>query len=327
MANNGKSKLKILYVLQILQNETDTEHGLSLRQIMERLKEFGIDSERKGIYRDIETLREFGVDIQTYQRNPVQYAIAKRDFSLNELMLLVDAVESCRFLTKKQVKTLTNNIKHLTSEPQRALLNRQIHVENRVTSKNDNVFNYIDMIHDALHRKLKIEFLYYKTGVDGECYPTNDGNTYIVTPVSIAFDNGYYYLSAWSDEHEKICEYRIDRMGKLKLTSERATKNQAISNYEATSQYAMFGHFGGDCITTTLLVDSDKVDIIRDRFGNAAEISRKNATTAKAAVKVCKSEQFFGWIAGLGGCVRIATPKSLKTEYAKYLKSLIKHLD
>lgn len=124
MSNNPKAKLKTLYVMRILQDETDAEHGLSLRQIIERLNDYGIQAERKGLYRDIEALREFGFDIQTYQRNPVQYAIASRDFTLSELMLLVDAVESCKFLTKRQSRALTTNLKLLASDHERALLDR-----------------------------------------------------------------------------------------------------------------------------------------------------------------------------------------------------------
>ncbi|WP_311397037.1 hypothetical protein [Lancefieldella parvula] len=72
MTYNNKAKLKILYVKQILEEETDAEHGLSMRQIIERLEQFDIKAERKSVYRDIEVLREFGCDIRSYQRNPVE---------------------------------------------------------------------------------------------------------------------------------------------------------------------------------------------------------------------------------------------------------------
>lgn len=324
MANNPKAKLKTLYVMRILQEETDAEQGLTLRQIIERLEEYGIPAERKGLYRDIETLREFGFDIQTYQRNPVQYAIARRDFSLSELMLLVDAVESCKFLTEQQSRALVTNLKLLASDNQRALLDRRIHVPGRIIAKSESVFGNVDALHEAMRTHRKVEFRYYRYGADGKRVATRGGKKHVVTPVGITFADGYYYLTAWNDEHESMTEFRIDRMDELCVSDERATRNDQIAHHAfEADEYALFGRFGGDPVTVTLLVNGDKVEIIRDRFGDTADIYRHDANTAKAVVKVRKSEQFFGWIAGLGATVRIAAPQSLKREYVDYLKSLI----
>lgn len=324
MSNNPKAKLKTLYVMRILQDETDAEHGLSLRQIIERLNDYGIQAERKGLYRDIEALREFGFHIQTYQRNPVQYAIASRDFTLSELMLLVDAVESCKFLTKRQSRALTTNLKLLASDHERALLDRRIHVPGRITSKRDSVFQDIDTLHDAMRLQKKVEFKYYKYALDGTRYATHDGKKHVVTPVGIAFSDGYYYLTAWNDDHENMTEFRIDRMENVRVSDERATKNDEITHHTFEGDgHELFGRFGGDPVTATLLVNADKVEIIMDRFGDSAEMYKADDETAKAVVKVHKSEQFFGWLAGLGGTVRLHAPKSLKKEYNDYLKSLI----
>lgn len=324
MANNTKSKLKTLYVMRILQEETDPECGLTLRQITDRLNDYGIEAERKSLYRDFETLREFGMDIRTYNRNPVQYALARRDFSLSQLMLLVDTVESCKALSQKQSIALVRNLKLLASDNQRSLLDRRIHVPGRIESKSESVFGHIDKIHEAIRRQSKIEFRYYKYNVDGERYATNNDKAYAVTPVSITYADGFYYLTAWVDEHECMREYRIDRMEKMRLSNKPATKNKEIQQYKYSGEeYEQFGRFGGDPVVATLIVNADKVEIIMDRFGSHAEIYRRDDETAKAIVKIRKSEQFFGWIAGLGGNVRIDAPKTLKQEYNEYLKSLI----
>lgn len=324
MTYNNKAKLKTLYVRQILEDETDAEHGLSMTQIIERLAEYGIDAERKSVYRDIDVLREFGVDVRTYQRNPVEYAIETRAFELPELMLLVDAVESCKFLTKRQSNKLIANLKTFANNYQRGLLDRRIHVDGRITSKNDSVFGYIDLLHDAMRQNLKVEFNYYRYNVDGERYATRDGKSHEVTPVGVAFSDGYYYLTAWNDDHENMTEYRIDRMGELKVSDSRGTKNDEITHHVYDKEdHERFGRFAGKPVTATLLVDADKVEIVMDRFGENAKIMRKDNDTAKAIVKVYASEQFFGWIAGLGGTVRIEGPKSLKLEYENYLSELL----
>lgn len=325
MPNNSKSKLKMLYIKQILEEETDESHGLSMTQLIGRLREYDIPAERKGVYRDIQTLRDFGVDIRTYQRNPIEYAIGKRDFSLSELMLLVDAVESCKFLTTRQSRALITNLKLLASDHNRALLDRRIHVQGRILSKKDGVFENVDMLHDAMRQRRQVEFQYCRYDLKGDRRLTHDGKVYEVTPVGITFWDGFYYLTAWDDERGRMSEYRIDRMERLRVSQKEAARNDEIAHYSFDGdEYERFGRFGGDPVTVTLLVDADKVEIILDRFGEAAELFEQGSDTAKAIVKVRKSEQFFGWIAGLGGTVRIDGPKSLKREYTDYLLRLAK---
>lgn len=323
MANNSKSKLKLLYLKRILEEETDESHGLSMTQLIDRLHAYEIPAERKGVYRDLETLKEFGLDIRTYQRNPVQYAVVRRDFTLSELMLLVDAVESCKFLTKSQSRSLTTNLKLLASDYERALLDRRIHVQGRITSKKDGVFGCIDILHDAMRQHKKVSFMYYKFNLKGERKATHDGKPHEVTPVGITYWGGYYYLTAWNDEHECMTEFRIDRMERLRVSQNPATRNDEITHHTFDGDdHESFGRFGGEPVTATLLVNADKVEIIMDRFGDAAEMYEHDDETAKAIVKIRKSEPFFGWIAGLGGTVRINGPKSLREEYADYLDRL-----
>ncbi len=324
MAYNNKAKLKILHIRQILEEETDAEHGLSMRQIIERLEGLGISAERKSIYRDIEILREFGVDIRTYQRNPVEYAIERRDFDFNELMLMIDAVESCRALTKRQANALTTNLRLMASDHQRELLNRRIHVSGRIKSKSEGVFTKIDDIHLAMYNKRKIAFKYYHVGVDGNRFASHDDQPYVVTPVAITYDDGFYYLTAWNDEEDSLYEFRIDRMGSVKESDEKATKNETISSYAfEDNSHEYFGRFDGEPVTVTLDVDPEKIEIILDRFGSAAKISPRGKQRANAVVNVRKSPQFFGWIAGMDGAVRIAKPAKVRSEYQEYLRKLI----
>lgn len=324
MANTKHAKLKTLYLRQILEDETDAEHGLTMRQLIERLQEYGIDAERKSIYRDLQLLRDVGIDVQTYQRRPVEYAIGNRDFSLPQLMLLVDAVESCRSLTRRQSSDLIRNLKLLASDHQRAQLDRRIHVSGRIASKTDSVFGSIDLIHEALRERCMVEFMYYRRGADGLRAPTHGGKPHQVTPVMVSYDDGFYYLTAWNEAHQRMTEFRIDRMGGLKLLDVRAANNDAIAHFSFDGDdYVSFGRMSGDPVTATLVADTDRVEIVMDRFGEAAQIEQRDETTAQALVKVRKSEQFFGWIAGLGGTVRIEGPASLAREYRDYLRSLI----
>ncbi len=326
MAYNSKAKIKVLYLLKIFQEETDGEHGLTMAQIIDRLNEYGVSAERKSIYADIATLREFDIDIKTYRRNPVEYGLARRDFSLGELMLMVDAVQSCRAITDKQSKMLITNIKTLASDYEQDQLNRNIHVAGRVKSKNESVFGNVDAIHEALRLHCKLAFHYQRLGIDGTYQSTRGKKKHAVTPVAISYEDGFYYLSAWDDEHGDMAEFRLDRMDKTTLLKdEPATQNAKIANFAYEDEAAVaFGRFKGKAVTVTLAADPDKVEIITDRFGETARFLKNNGTEARVRVKVYKSEQFFGWIAGMGKTVRIVSPNDLVNEYRAYLRSLLK---
>ena len=331
-----------------------------MRDIIERLEALGIEAERKSIYRDIETLREFGLDIETYQRSPVQYAIARRDFSISELMLMVDAVESSRFLTRRQCDALVRNIKLLASDRERALLDKRIHVAGRVKSKNDSVFCNVDAIHEALRARRKVSFLYFKLGPDRQRQIQHDGKPYVLTPVKVVYAGGFYYATMYSDSHDGFADYRIDRMHRIKVTDEPATRNDRITRHAFDdAEYQNFGRFGGDVVNVVLDVAADKADIVFDRFGDAvqmgAAVREERAAREELAggeadapqgeqpvgeaddgaspegrvqafVTVRKSEQFFGWVAGLGGTVKIAEPRWRVEEYREYLQRLIDQL-
>lgn len=325
MTYNSKAKLKILYLQKILREETDAEHGLTMSQIIDKLGEYGVRAERKSIYDDVKTLREFGVDVQTRQRSSTEYAIERRGFTLDELMLMVDAIQSCRSLTDKQAKMLVINIKQLANNREQDMLDRRIHVEGRIKSKNESVFPTIDAVHEALRLRCKMEFSYRKMGADGKPHETREGRKHLVTPVDVSYEDGFYYLAAWNERHSDIAQYRLDRMVRVRVLEDSpATRNDVISQYRRVdSEAVMFGRFGGKEATATLEVDSDKVEIIVDRFGNAATFLSGSEERARAHVRVCKSEQFFGWVVSMGKHVRIVEPKSLVVEYKDYLRYLL----
>lgn len=325
MAHSGKTKTRILHLLKILQEETDAEHGLTMAQIIKRLGDYGIPAERKSVYSDIRALREFDVNICTHRCNPVEYAIERQNFTLRELMLVVDAIQSCRAITDRQARLLVTNVKQLASNHEQALLDRRIHVEGRIKSKSDSVLCLVDSIHEAMRLHCRMEFAYRKIGPDGKPYETNKGRKHEVTPVGVSYDDGFYYLTAWDERHSSIAEYRLDRMVKLRLLENApATRNKEISRHRHGADKAtMFGHFGGEEVVATLEASADKAEIITDRFGDAATFLPPDGPQARAYVRICKSEQFFGWIASMGKAVRIAAPKSLVEEYRNYLRYLL----
>ena len=324
MARATNSKLRTLSIMQMLQDETDEDHGLSMSAILARLSELDMTADRKTVYADFDVLREFGLAIGTAQRNPVEYYLERRDFSLDELMLMVDAVQSCRFITQTQADRISRNLRRLASDSQREKLERRVHVDARARGRNDAVLANVDAIHAALREKKKIGFTYWKVGLDGKPHAQHEGETYVVTPMRVTFSENRYYLTAFADKHQAVREYRVDRMRDLAVLPEKAHRCKEISAYEyqvRDSQF--FGRFDGPVTTVTMRVDESLMPEVLDHFGAEGRVTPGQDGAANVSARVRVSPAFFGWIAGLNGHVSIEAPATLKEEYRSYLRKLI----
>ncbi len=351
-------KLKLLHLMQMLYDETDEDHGLSTPQIIEGLAERGIDAERKSIYRDLDTLREFGLDIVRLPTRPTRYALASRAFSHGELMLLTDAVQSSRFLTQRMANRLTAGIASLGSRHQGRSLKKNVHVEGRIKMQNESVFHHVDTLHEALAQRRKVTFRYMKYDADKRPVAQKDGRLYRETPVHLVYSEGCYYLIAYNEKHASFPTYRLDRMQGLRITDEPGARNEAIATFDAGAYSARtFSMFGGATRRITLRVDETLMGALIDRFGKDVETAvveetgsgagaggRSEATadsgpgtttgatgdsepgaprSVRAYVTVAPSPVFFGWLAQFGRGMRIEAPSDLAAEYAAYLRDIL----
>ena len=324
MANTNKQKLKLLYLIRILERETDPEHGLSMPQILDRLEAEGITAERKSIYRDIDALRKTGVEIKMLPTRPTQYALVRSDLRLEDVMMLVDAVQSSRFITERKSNQLVKSLKGLVSERERRQLDKRVHVKGRVKSATDSVFHSVDVIHEALQRKRKIQFLYFSYGTNLKRSARHEGKRYEVTPAKVVFADNNYYLAAYDDDDGMIKTYRVDRMELLQVSDKPATRCAEIANYEYEDfAYQSFGMFHGEQACVTLHANANMMDTIVDRFGRDVEVVKATPAYADIRVNVRLSPQFFGWVAGLNGGVTIKAPRRVTADYKAWLKSLI----
>lgn len=325
MATSSAQKLKILHLMDILRTETDPEHGLTMPQIIERLSARGIDAERKGLYRDIETLREFGMDIRALKRQPVQYALAERDFELPQLMLLVDAVQSSRFLSDGASDALVKSVRQLASAEERKALNKQVHVHGRPKRQDQSDFVAVDLLQDAIARKSKVSFLYYKYDASKERVARKGGAAHVVTPVNLTYSDGNYYLVAYSASDGEIRNYRVDRMGQIAVTGEHVDRNEAIASYDPDeASRTAFGMYDGERMVMTLKVKADLMNVVVDRFGRDVDaVPSDDGKTATVTVPVRKSPVLYGWITTLGGGAELLKPKALRDGYANWLRGIL----
>lgn len=324
MTATNRQKQKVLCLMRILEQETDAQHGLTMPQIIERLEEQGVSAERKSIYRDIQALRDIGFEIRKIPARPVQYALSRTNLSFDDVMMLVDIVQSSRFITERKSNQLVKSLKELVSVRERKLLDKRVHVSGRVKSKSESVFNTVDLIHKAMQQKRQIQFLYYSFNTELKRVARHGGKQYELTPAKVIYADNYYYLAAYDDEAQMIKTYRVDRMELPQISDKPATRCEAIANYEYEDfAYRSFGMFHGEPVRATLRVESHLMDVIVDRFGRDVEVVEAAPDHAVIVVNVRKSPQFFGWIAGLDGGVAIQTPQRLAAEYKEWLIGLI----
>jgi len=307
----AKGKLKLLYLAKLFMEETDDEHGLTLQQIVDRLAALEISAERKTLYQDFEELRQFGLDIISEKDgHSTLYHIGAREFELPELKLLVDSVQSAKFITDRKSRELIRKLESLVSRHQAQQLHRQVLIAGRVKTMNESIYYNIDKLHGAINADAQISFQYCQWNVQKETVLRRNGAWYQVSPWALLWDDENYYLVAYDAGDDKIKHYRVDKMLRIRLREEKRLGKERFKAFD-TARYAktLFGMFGGEETAVTLEGDASMVGVIIDRFGKDIPLVPLEGDRFEAKVNVAISSQFFGWIMGLGGGVRITGPE------------------
>ena len=315
-----KGKFKLLLIRDLLA-ETDELHPLTVSDFIERLKAEGIEAERKSVADDLLTLSEYGMDIESVAVGKKKgYYLASRTFEPAELKMLVDSVQAAKFLSAKKSARLIKKLATLQSRGEAALLKRQLYMNERGKSENESIFYNIDAIHSAIAENREITFLYWQYDVHKKRVPRKDGARYRVSPYALVWDDEFYYLIAFDAEDGRMKHYRVDKMNRITILDTArngADAFAAIDMSEYTSRN--FSMFAGEEADVVLDCDASMIGVIVDRFGSGVSV-HETPSGFTAFVRVAVSEQFFGWVAALGGAVRIRSPKSVKERFETMLE-------
>ncbi len=315
MAKQSNQKAKLLHLWKILSEQTDENHVLTMNEILEKLKLCGVNAERKSVYNDIETLESFyDTEIQRTQDRSTGYFLADRTFSLAELKLLVDAVQSSRFITMKKSMELIRKIESLCSRYEAAELQEQVFVQNRIKTVNERIYYNVDRIHDAISKNRRISFQYFRWNVQGEEELRRDGAPYEASPWALSWDDENYYMLAYDAENDSIRHYRVDKMKNIDLL-DLPRQGEALFDKFDTAVYAkkIFGMFGGAEKNVTLRCDNALAGVIIDRFGKeAARIPEPDGAHFTVTVRVFESPTFLSWIMGFGAQIQVLSPDSTR---------------
>ncbi len=323
MAKQERQKLKTLILHQTLLEQTDENHAMGTKELIDILDRHGVSAERKSIYNDFQTLRDFGVDVQCRKGKEGGWFVGDRPFELPELKLLVDAVQSCKFITRKKSDALIKKLESLTSVHQASKLRRQVYVDRRVKSMNEGVYYTIDTIHAALGSGNAVSFQYYDYNVKKERVLRREGKRYNIFPKGLIWDNQNYYLVGWDSTNGEIRSYRVDKMLSLNQTglkpSGEAAKPVDMARYTATH----FGMFGGTEARVTLLCDNTMVGVVLDRFGQEISLIPNGDHAFITTVDAVVSPQFYGWLMGVGENITIQGPQWAVEGYRNRLQEIL----
>lgn len=312
----NSSKLRTLYILRVLEEYTDENHHLTTAEIVRILEEkYGITSHRTTIPTDIKILCDYGIDIITVKSSQNKYYIGSRSLELPEIKLLIDAVQSSKFITAKKSKALVQKLTTMTSKYQAKNLNRNIVVDKCIKPNNEKIYYIVDAINDAINQKKKVSFYYFDFLPNKKKRIKNDGNPYIVSPYSLAWNGDYYYLIGYSDEREKVLVFRADRIDKEPtILDEKVTEAPKDFDLEEYTN-RVFQMDDGEERTVELKCENELMKNIIDRFGEKVDVIGNDEDTFTVSVTVDVSATFFGWVLGFGGGIKIAAPEDVKEEY------------
>ena len=331
MPKGANQKLKLLYLMKILQERTDQDHALTLAQIIDALEEFGVSAERKSIYDDLEALRLYGLNIEKTPERTCGYYIADRAFELPELKLLVDAVQSSKFITYKKSNELIKKVEALTSRPQAQLLQRQVYVANRIKTMNESIYYNIDTIHAAISSGNKISYRYFEWAV---CFSGSDrvrkqfrknGERYCISPWALIWDDENYYMVGFDADAQMVKHYRVDKMEAIAVLDEPREGQEYFASFDAAI-YAkgIFGMFGGQAERVRLRFANRLIGVVLDRFGKEVFLVPDGDGFFCISTDVVVSPQFPSWLFGFGDDVEVLSPPHVKKQLQEQAEKVLR---
>lgn len=309
----SNQKFKLYRLAEIMLDRTDEDHYISMPEIMDALAEYNVTADRKSIYNDLRDLSVLGVEVEGEPiGNRYHYHVVNRTFELPELKLLVDAIQSSKFITEKKSNALIKKLETLVSRYDAQKLQRQVYVSGRIKTMNESIYYTVDAIHHAISENKKIKFQYFQWNVKKEMELRHNGAWYHISPWGLSWDDENYYLVGYDSDAGMIKHYRVDKMLHIKMSDEAREGKEHFKKLDM-ADYAKksFGMFGGKEQTVKLLVHNKLAGVIIDRFGKNVIMIPTDEEHFNVNVDVHVSRQFLGWVFSLGEDIKIVGPEDV----------------
>ena len=323
MTGLSRQKQKLLFMKQLFERRTDDKHTLTGNRLIEILGENGIKAERKTIYDDIKTLSDSGMAIETTKDGHSNaYYLADRLFQDEELYVLADAVASSRFLTQKKSRELIRKLQQLTSDYKAKDLRRVVYVENRTKTFNEQIYYAINKIQEGIFTQSQIRFKYFEYTVEKRKQLKHGGEVYTVSPYALVWENENYYLVCYSEKHDNISRFRVDRMTQVEMTElprrELLDEEQDI----VTNLQSIYGMYGGEIMELKLQFDNSLINVVMDRFGEKTICHKNSDETFYINREVQIAPTFWGWLFQFGDKAKVLAPAEAVEIAKKEIKKI-----
>ena len=325
MADNDKKnmvKARLLVLTDMFNEKTDEHHWMDTFEIIDYLAENGVPANTKTLRSDLALLKEHGMDIITIPGRPNKYYCGARLFDIAELKLLIDAVNSSRFITSGKSRELNRKLLSTVSEYQRKGLKRSIYTADKIKPKNKNIFYMVDTINDAIQAKRKISFQIAEYDGNKKRTLRNNGEVYTVSPYAMYWNDDFYYAVGWSDKRDKIQAYRVDRMVDPTILEDKAVKKPRdfrITDYS----HKVFEMFDGEEVRVKLECRNELMKYVIDRFGESVETEPAGDETFICYADVRLSPTFYGGVFGFKGGIKILEPTAATKDMIEMAKAVI----
>lgn len=326
MPKGKNQKFKLYCLAQIMLEQTDEEHYISMPEIIEALAAYDITADRKSLYQDLRDLEKLGIEVEGEATgNRYHYHVISRFFELPELKLLVDAIQSSKFITERKSNALIKKLERMVSKYEAQKLQRQVYVSGRIKTMNESIYYTVDAIHNAISENRKIKFQYYQWNIKKEMELRHNGAWYHISPWGLSWDDENYYLVGFDSEAGLIKHYRVDKMLHISMSEEKREGSEYFTKLDM-AEYAKksFGMYGGEEQTVKLLVDNSLAGVVIDRFGKDVMLIPTDGDRFTVSVNVRVSRQFMGWVFSLGEKVKIIGPdlviQQMREEVARLVR-------
>ncbi len=312
MPKKDNQKCSMLYIRDYLERNSDEAHPVTAQVLLQMLENHGISCQRKTVYSDIAALQEYGVDIVNRRGKNGGYYVASRNFELPELKLLIDAVQSSRFLTRKKSRELIEKLCQQCNRFDASLMHRDIVIDRRVKSMNETIYYNVDAIQDAIAQNRQITFRYFDWGIDGQ--PHDRERDYQASPFGLCQDHENCYLLAHSSRHG-VTHYRVDRMRCIAVSPEPRTPCPELTGQNLIAHAnRLFQMYAGDQTRVKLRFHRSLANVVVDRFGRDTMMIPDGAEDFVFTVDVAVSPLFLSWVIGFGGKAEILYPQWVRAQ-------------
>ena len=311
---NNYERMNKIY--KYLREETDEDHQLTTNELLSELKnELNVYIDRKTLSKNLRLLEDYDVDVIINRNSQNNIYIGEREFSLEEIKLLIDAVESSKLITLNKTKTLVNKLLSFLSIHQAEQIIKNNYFTNEIKPQNEKVYLIMNKINEAINRNKQIIFQYGEYDSNKCFVPKYDGRYYKLSPYKLMWNNDHYYLIGYNEKYNNLNKYRVDRIYSEVSIDESSDciKVDNINVNEFIKQ--TFNMFDGNQKEVELLCQNEMMNYIIDKFGVDVETRIVDDKQFTATILVNVSPTFYSWVFGFDGKIIIKSPECVKFNY------------